>query len=47
MGNATVSGADGLGWPDLPLLNVFDATQVAATASLLLLVGVLKPERCV
>ena len=44
LGNATLSGADGLGWPYLPLLNVFDATQVAATASLLLLVGVLKPE---
>lgn len=44
LGNATLSGADGLGWPYLPLLNVFDATQVAATASLLLLAGVLKPE---
>jgi uncharacterized membrane protein len=44
LGNATHSGADGLGWPYLPLLNVFDTTQVVATASLLLLTGLLKPE---
>jgi len=44
LGNATLSGTDGLGWPYLPLLNVFDATQVAAAASLLLLAGLLKPE---
>lgn len=44
LGNASLSGADGLGWPYLPLLNVFDATQVAAAASLLLLAGLLKPE---
>jgi uncharacterized membrane protein len=44
LGNTTLSGADGLGWPYLPLLNVFDATQVAAAASLLLLAGLLKPE---
>jgi uncharacterized membrane protein len=44
LANATHSGADGLGWPYLPLLNVFDATQVAAAASLLLLAGLLKPE---
>lgn len=44
LGNATLSGTDGLGWPYLPLLNVFDATQVAATVSLLLLAGLLKPE---
>ena len=45
LGNATLSGADGLGWPYLPLLNVFDATQVAVTASLLLLAGRLRPEQ--
>ena len=44
LGNATLSGSDGLDWPYLPLLNVFDATQVAAAASLLLLAGLLKPE---
>ncbi|MER2506134.1 MAG: DUF2339 domain-containing protein [Azonexus sp.] len=42
LGNATLSGADGLGWPYLPLLNVFDATQLAAAASPLLLAGLLK-----
>jgi uncharacterized membrane protein len=44
LGNASLSGSDGLDWPYLPLLNVFDATQVAAAASLLLLAGLLKPE---
>jgi uncharacterized membrane protein len=43
-GNATLSGQDGLGWPYLPLLNVFDTTQFAAAASLLLLAGLLKAE---
>ena len=43
-GNITLSGQDGLGWPYLPLLNVFDATQFAAAASLLLLAGLLKAE---
>jgi uncharacterized membrane protein len=44
LGNVTLSGQDGLGWPYLPLLNVFDATQLAAAASLLLLAGLLKAE---
>jgi uncharacterized membrane protein len=43
-GNAAFSGDDGLAWPYLPLLNVFDATQFAAAGSLLLLARMLKPE---
>jgi uncharacterized membrane protein len=44
LGNVTLSGQDGLGWPYLPLFNVFDATQLAAAASLMLLAGLLKAE---
>ncbi|MBL8420352.1 MAG: DUF2339 domain-containing protein [Dechloromonas sp.] len=44
LGNVTLSGSDGLNWPYLPLFNAFDATQLAAAASLLLLAGLLKPE---
>ena len=32
MQKQTLSRADGLGWPYLPLLNVFDATQLATAA---------------
>ena len=44
LGNASFPGDDGLGWPYLPLLNVFDATQFAAGAVLLLLARLLRPE---
>ncbi len=36
-GNLQLSGADGLGWPYLPLLNVFDITQLAGLGALLVL----------
>ena len=45
LGNVTLSGEDGLGWPYLPLLNVFDVTQLAAAASLLLLATLLTAEQ--
>ncbi len=44
-GNAALAGDDGLGWPYLPLLNVFDATQLAAAGSLLLLAPRLQAEQ--
>ncbi len=44
LGNAAFAGDDGLGWPYLPLLNVFDGTQLAAAGSLLLLAPMLKAE---
>lgn len=34
LANFVLSGADGLGWPYLPLLNVFDVTQLAGLAAL-------------
>ncbi len=36
-GNLRLSGLDGLGWPYLPLLNIFDAGQLAALGALVLL----------
>ena len=44
-GNAALAGDDGLGWPYLPLLNIFDATQFAAAGSLLLLAPLLQAEQ--
>jgi uncharacterized membrane protein len=35
--NLHLSGADGLGWPYLPVLNVFDITQLAGLGALLVL----------
>jgi len=35
-GNLALSGADGLGWPYLPLVNLFDCAQLAGLGALLL-----------
>jgi len=43
-GNVRLSGADGLGWPYIPLLNVFDAAQLCSLGAMLLLARVLARE---
>ena len=43
-GNFNLSGADGLGWPYLPLLNVFDITQLGGLAALRALTFACTPE---
>jgi uncharacterized membrane protein len=43
-GNLSLSGTDGLGWPYLPLLNVFDITQLAGLGALLALTAACTAE---
>lgn len=44
-GNFHFSGSDGLAWPYVPLLNVFDAVQLAGLGAMLLLARQLQPDQ--